>query len=100
MTNRAALHEQNGLAAIASDRCRRQPQHVTGTGAFENGFERHCREVVALVHDDVSVVFHNGVGFSLPMYGLHDCDVNATSRLGFAAANHSDHILATTQESL
>ncbi|SAI66694.1 Uncharacterised protein [Bordetella ansorpii] len=100
MANRATLHEQNGLTAIAPDWCCCQPQYVTGADTFENGLKRHCREVMAFVDNDLSVIFHNGIGFSLPMYGLHDGDVNAACRFGLSAADHADHLLAATQESL
>jgi hypothetical protein len=75
-----ALHEDDGLLTITADGCRCQTQHVLGLGPLQNGVKRCSANVVALVHDHLTVVFYQRVHLALPRDGLHHGNVEATLR--------------------
>ena len=60
MPSRPALHEDDGLLAIAPYGGGCQAKHVLGLGSLQDRIEREGRQVMALVDDDVSVVFDQG----------------------------------------
>jgi hypothetical protein len=93
MANRATLHEDDRLLAVATDRRGGEAEHVFRLGAFQNGIERHRADMVAFVHDDMPVMLDQWIHFALPQQGLHHRDIDLPCGLGFAAADRVDRTL-------
>lgn len=91
---RPALHEDDRMLAISANRCGCQAQHELRLGPFEDGVERRCAHVVALVDDDLPVVFDQRVHLAQAGQRLHHGDVDLAGGFGFAAADSADHELA------
>ena len=96
--DRSALHEDNRVLAVASERRRRQAQHVLGLGPLEDGLERDGRQVMALVDDDVAVLFDQLADLALAGQRLHHGNVDPAGGPGLAAADGTDHFLADLEE--
>ena len=65
-SNRPALHEDDRLLPVATERRGGQAQDVFRLGPLQDGVERNCADVVAFVDDDVTVVLDQRVHFALP----------------------------------
>ena len=98
MASWPALHENDRLLAITADRCGRQAEHVFGFGLLQNRIEGCRADVMAFVHNHVTVVFDQRIDFTLTRQRLHQRDVDFSSRLGLAATDGADHPLANAQE--
>jgi hypothetical protein len=61
----ATLHEDDGVVAIlASNRCR-QAQNEPTSSATCNELKAHCGEMVAFVHDEMTVVTDEVADYSV-----------------------------------
>ena len=100
VTGRPALHEDDWLLAITANRRGGESEHVFRLYPLQDRIERHGPDVVALVDDDVTVIFDQGVNLALTRQGLHHSDVNLSCRLCLAATYGADHPLANAEESL
>ena len=65
MSNRPTLHEDDRLLTVPADRCCGEPEDVACFDAFEDGVERDCADMVALVHDDLTVVLDQWINLAL-----------------------------------
>jgi len=65
MSNRPTLHEDDWLLAVPSDRCCSESEDVACFDTFEDGVERDRADMVALVHDDLTVVLDQGINLAL-----------------------------------
>ena len=96
--DRPALHEDDGLLAVAANRRCREADHVFRLRAPQDGIEGRRADVVAFVHDHLPVALHKWIDFALARKRLHHRDVDLAGGLVFAAADDADHILACIQE--
>ena len=94
----AALHENNRLLAIAANRCGSQAEYIFGFGLLQNRIKRCSADVMALIHNHVTVVFDQRIDFTLARQRLHHRDVDFACRLGLATTDGADHTLANAQE--
>src|SRR5205814_4755245 len=65
--DRTALHEDDRLLTITPYWRSRQAKYVLGLGPLEDRLEREGRQMVALVDDDVAVVFDQGADLALAL---------------------------------
>ena len=65
MPNRATLHEDDRLLAVAPYWRGGQAKYVPGFGPLQYRLERESRQVVALVDDNVTVVLDESVNLAL-----------------------------------
>ena len=87
VTHRAALHKDDRVVPILARDRRRQPCDEPRFGTARDLFEALRRQVVALVHDEVSI-FSNAIVYdSLPDEALDERDVNRPARLAAPAAD-------------
>ncbi|OIQ72318.1 hypothetical protein GALL_460570 [mine drainage metagenome] len=95
-----ALHEDDRLLPVASDRSRCQTEHVLRLGPFQDGVEGDRANVVTFVDDHLSVALDQRAHLALAGQGLHHGNVDLAGRLGLAAADGADHALADAQKRL
>ena len=93
-----ALHEDNRLLSITANRSSGQTEHVFGFGLLQNRIERRRADVMAFIHDHMSVVFDQGINFTLARQRLHYRDVDIPCGLGLAATDGANHAFANAQE--
>jgi hypothetical protein len=62
----AALHHDDGLQAVTAYRGGGQAEHVPSFDCFEYLFKRHRADMVAFIHNDVTVTLDDGVDIALP----------------------------------
>ena len=65
MSNRPTLHEDDWLLAVPADRCCSKSEHVACFDTFEDGVERDRAYMVALIHDDLTVVLDQRINLAL-----------------------------------
>lgn len=88
--NRPALHEDDRLVAVFSGWRRREPDNVPGLDLLHDLFESECRDVMALVHDNLAVLGDEILDFAPPLEALDHCHINDASTRGFTSANLAD----------
>ena len=72
----AALHKDDGLMAVFSDRGSRQTVNISGIDSFQNLLEVDCRNVVTLISNNQPIVFDEGFYFTIRNTRLHERDVD------------------------
>lgn len=90
VADRPALHEDDRLLAVASDRGRRQAKHIFELGPLEDCVEGDCADMVALLDDHVAVALDQRGHIPLAGQGLHHGNVDSANGLGFAVADIYD----------
>jgi hypothetical protein len=75
LTNGPALHVDNGMVSVPTDRCGRQAEHMAGANLFQHAFEAKGRDMVAFVHHHVAVVCNNVVHRAVSEQALKERDV-------------------------
>lgn len=89
MADRAALHKNNRVVSITPDRRGGQADDISGLGLLENRLEGKCRDVVALIDDDLAIFIEQfGQVFSVRQ-GLHDGNIDLQNR---PRENNSCHL--------
>src|SRR3990170_1112317 len=83
-------------AMRSSHRCRCQSEDEPGLGTLQDSLEVKRRQVVAFVHDDMTVALYQLIGFSLAGEGLHQGGVYLAGRLA-AAADGADDVTGAEQ---
>lgn len=65
MSNRSALHEDDRLSTVSADRCCREPEDVASLDALEDGLERGCADMMALVYDHLTIVLDQRIDLAV-----------------------------------
>ena len=65
-SDRSALHVDDGLVPVSTHGCCGQSNDVLGLGALENLLKAERGELVALVHDDLSILSHKILRWAAP----------------------------------
>jgi hypothetical protein len=69
---------------------RSEADDVPGLDLFHDLFKSECRDMMALVHDDLAVLGDEVLDFALPLKALNHCHVNDASTRGFTAPDLTD----------
>src|SRR6266849_5974651 len=85
-TNRAALHVDDGLMPIFSSRCSRQSQNVFCFDFTKDSFKRYCRQMMAFIHNHVSVVRDKIFDCAFTLQALDYSNINQTGSLSSPSA--------------
>src|ERR1022692_816166 len=92
IANRPALHQDDRLMAVFSGRRRREANDVPGLDLLHDLFKSECRDVMALVHDDMAILGDEILDFPLPLKALDHGHVNDAGTYGFATADLTDRL--------
>src|ERR1039457_3815417 len=88
--NRPALHEDDRLMAVFSGWRRREADDVLGLDLLHDLITSECRDVMALVHDNLAVLGNEILDFALPLKALDHCHINHASTRGLTAPDLPD----------
>ena len=80
IAHRSALHENDGMMSVFSRHGGRQAQDVFCLRATDNLLETRSRQVMALVHDDLSILPHAIVDRAFPNQALDNCNIEQAGR--------------------
>lgn len=96
--NWPALHEIDGVVAVAPKRSRRQSQDESCVCFLHDPLEREGGYMVTLVDNHLAVVRHDVAYDTLAHEALHDCDVDDAVRRALASADYSDRSVIDAQK--
>ncbi len=98
VSNRAALHKDDGMMPILARDGRGQAEHILRLGASRHQLKARCRKVVALVNDQVAVI-GNQIGHLTSTHkALDQRDIYDARRLASAASDDSDFLRIDVEE--
>src|SRR6218665_865016 len=98
--DRPALHEDDGVLAIATHGGRGEAEDVLRLGPSQQQVKRYGSDVMALVDDDLARVVEQRAEFFVPCQRLHHRDVDFPGGLGLATTNPANHVLVGGKETL
>lgn len=91
----AALHKDDGMMTVLADRGGRQSVNIFGFHCFQHGFEGECGHMMALIHNDHSVLCHKRLYglFSSLKQRLHGGNIDDPTAGILSAANLANEVL-------
>lgn len=89
----AAMHEDDGMMAIFSGRCRRQSVKILCRNGLEDFFKTESGHMMTFIHDHHAVIFDKRLDVAAAIQGLHDGDVHNAGEIAFTRANKADDAL-------
>ena len=88
--DRATLHEDDRILAVAPDRRRGEPDHEAAFHPFQDSLEGDGGDVMAFIDDHLSVAVDQLLDVFAPGQALDDRDVDDTTGIALAATDHTD----------
>ena len=74
--NRPALHEDDRVVPVSTDRCRCEAEDKSGLHFLHDALERERGNMVAFIDDHLPVVRDDVSDGAFPHEALHDADVD------------------------
>src|SRR5262245_13933596 len=98
MTDRAALHEDDGMMTVLPGHCCGQSEHVLGLGGASHRLKADSGQVMAFVHHEMSVAGHEVGNLTLLHQALDDCNIDEASRTFASTADDPNSIRVNVEE--